>query len=47
MGFAYWAINAKRVDFALMDPDTRVVRALEYQGSGITKIRRRQEKLVR
>jgi Protein of unknown function (DUF2726) len=31
---AYWAINAKRVDFALMDPDARVVHAIEYQGSG-------------
>ena len=31
---AYWAINAKRVDFALMDPEARVVHAIEYQGSG-------------
>ncbi len=31
---AYWAINSKRVDFALMDPDARVVHAIEYQGSG-------------
>lgn len=31
---AYWAINAKRVDFALMDPDACVKHAIEYQGSG-------------
>ena len=31
---AYWAINSKRVDFALMDPNARVVHAIEYQGSG-------------
>jgi hypothetical protein len=31
---AYWAINSKRIDFALMDPDARVVHAIEYQGSG-------------
>jgi hypothetical protein len=31
---AYWAINAKRVDFALMDPDAQVVHVIEYQGSG-------------
>ena len=31
---AYWAVNAKRVDFALMDPDANVVHAIEYQGSG-------------
>jgi hypothetical protein len=31
---AYWAVNAKRVDFALMDPDARVIHAIEYQGSG-------------
>ncbi len=31
---AYFAINAKRVDFALMDQNCRVVHALEYQGSG-------------
>lgn len=31
---AYWAVNAKRVDFALMDPDARVTHAIEYQGSG-------------
>ena len=31
---AYWAINSKRVDFALMDPDARVIHAIEYQGSG-------------
>jgi hypothetical protein len=31
---AYWAINSKRVDFALMDPDARVVHTIEYQGSG-------------
>ena len=31
---AYWAINSKRVDFALMDPDACVVHAIEYQGSG-------------
>jgi Protein of unknown function (DUF2726) len=31
---AYWAINAKRVDFALMDPSARVVHAIEYQGGG-------------
>ncbi|HEV7233912.1 MAG TPA: DUF2726 domain-containing protein [Sphingorhabdus sp.] len=31
---AFWAVNAKRVDFALMDPDARVIHAIEYQGSG-------------
>ena len=31
---AYLAINSKRVDFALMDPDARVVHTIEYQGSG-------------
>ena len=31
---AYWAVNSKRVDFALMDPEARVVHAIEYQGSG-------------
>ncbi|WP_234028666.1 DUF2726 domain-containing protein [Pseudoblastomonas halimionae] len=31
---AYFAVNAKRVDFALMDERCRVVHALEYQGSG-------------
>ena len=31
---AYGAVNAKRVDFALMDPDSRVAHAIEYQGSG-------------
>lgn len=31
---AYGAINSKRVDFALMDPDARVIHAIEYQGSG-------------
>lgn len=31
---AYFAVNSKRVDFALMDEDCRVVHALEYQGSG-------------
>lgn len=31
---ACWAINSKRVDFALMDCDARVVHAIEYQGSG-------------
>jgi len=31
---AYFAINSKRVDFALMDEHCRVVHALEYQGSG-------------
>lgn len=31
---AYFCINAKRVDFALMDPDGCVHHALEYQGSG-------------
>jgi hypothetical protein len=31
---AYWAVNSKRVDFALMDPDARVVHAIEYQGTG-------------
>lgn len=32
-GDAFAAINAKRVDFALMDEDARVRHALEYQGS--------------
>ena len=31
---AYFAVNSKRVDFALMDEQCRVVHALEYQGSG-------------
>lgn len=31
---AYFAVNSKRVDFALMDPDCRVHHALEYQGTG-------------
>ena len=31
---AYWAVNSKRVDFALMDPEARVVHAIEYQGRG-------------
>ena len=31
---AYIAVNSKRVDFALMDENCRVVHALEYQGSG-------------
>lgn len=31
---AYRAVNSKRVDFALMDENCRVVHALEYQGTG-------------
>ena len=31
---AYLAVNSKRVDFALMDPDAHVKHAVEYQGSG-------------
>jgi hypothetical protein len=31
---AYSAVNSKRVDFALMDPECRVRHALEYQGTG-------------
>ena len=31
---AFFAVNSKRVDFALMDEKCRVVHALEYQGSG-------------
>ena len=31
---AFLAVNSKRVDFALMDEQCRVVHALEYQGSG-------------
>ena len=31
---AYFAVNSKRVDFALMDDQCRVRHALEYQGSG-------------
>ena len=31
---AYFAVNSKRVDFALMDENCQVVHALEYQGSG-------------
>ena len=31
---AFLAVNSKRVDFALMDKNCRVVHALEYQGSG-------------
>lgn len=31
---AYFAVNSKRVDFALMDEQCRVRHALEYQGTG-------------
>ena len=31
---AFFAVNSKRVDFAMMDQNARVVRALEYQGTG-------------
>jgi hypothetical protein len=31
---AFWAVNSKRVDFALMDPSARVIHAIEYQGTG-------------
>ncbi|MGB7419073.1 MAG: DUF2726 domain-containing protein, partial [Erythrobacter sp.] len=31
---AFLAVNSKRVDFALMDENCRVVHAIEYQGSG-------------
>lgn len=31
---AFFAINSKRVDFALMDDQCRVRHALEYQGNG-------------
>lgn len=31
---AYFAVNSKRVDFALMDDQCRVCHALEYQGTG-------------
>ena len=31
---AFFAVNSKRVDFALMDQNARVVHALEYQGTG-------------
>lgn len=31
---AFFAVNSKRVDFALMDENCRVIHALEYQGSG-------------
>ena len=31
---AYGAVNAKRVDFALMDPESRVTHSIEYQGAG-------------
>ena len=31
---AFFAVNSKRVDFALMDQNARVVHALEYQGIG-------------
>ena len=31
---AFFAVNSKRVDFALMDQNARVVHALEYQGKG-------------
>lgn len=31
---AYGCVNAKRVDFALMDPECRVRHAIEYQGNG-------------
>ncbi|MBV7266165.1 DUF2726 domain-containing protein [Erythrobacter ani] len=31
---AFFSVNSKRVDFALMDEQCQVVHALEYQGSG-------------
>lgn len=31
---AYFAINSKRVDFALMNPEAAVVHVIEYQGTG-------------
>jgi len=31
---AFRCVNSKRVDFALMDSDARVIHAIEYQGSG-------------
>jgi hypothetical protein len=31
---AYGCVNSKRVDFALMDPEARVIHAIEYQGTG-------------
>lgn len=31
---AYWAVNSKRVDFALVDPDACVKHAIKYQNSG-------------
>jgi hypothetical protein len=31
---AYWAVNSKRVDFALMNPEACVTHVIEYQGSG-------------
>ena len=31
---AFLAVNSKRVDFALMDENARVIHALEYQGTG-------------
>lgn len=31
---AFVAVNSKRVDFALMDPECRVRHAIEYQGTG-------------
>ncbi len=31
---AYFAINSKRVDFALMDEKCRIIHAIEYQGEG-------------
>ena len=31
---AFFSVNSKRVDFALMDENCCVVHALEYQGSG-------------
>lgn len=31
---AYGCVNSKRVDFALMDENCRVVHAIEYQGTG-------------
>ncbi|MCT2559845.1 DUF2726 domain-containing protein [Tsuneonella sp. YG55] len=33
-GEAYFAVNSKRVDFALMDERCRVRHAIEYQGTG-------------
>tara|TARA_R110001599_G_scaffold182427_2_gene375437 strand:+ start:1283 stop:1639 length:357 start_codon:yes stop_codon:yes gene_type:complete len=48
---AYGAVNAKRVDFALMDPESRVTHAIEgtghHQGTAATRDAVKKEALRR